>query len=215
MLTIQRTGGLVAARDSHRAPAHLQLVVGMAPSFANVIGPVDDGLRHRRLQGFTRRLCSCCWLLPLAQPGGCRRDACHACHHRWAKHGGRPAAQCLGHAAQRRPSKRLLVGELAAVDACWDVHIFAVPVLGPRARVLGQHDRPDPGHLHAVRHSACACSSRCSRTAWTRSRWCCAPRCWAAPSVFAAVPAGADTPMVMVRVRRAPGHHAGQRCNPW
>jgi MFS family permease len=121
MLVIQRTAGVATRDNTERVRIFSWL--GVAPSFANVIGPVAVGFMIDGL-GF-RAAYLLILLMPLATlvsarhvPGlpGSRPDASHA---------GRRAWDLL-----RAPGfKRLLfVNWLLAM--CWDVHTFAVPVLG-------------------------------------------------------------------------------------
>lgn len=120
MLTIQRTAGLTASGSIERVRVFSWL--GVAPSFANVIGPVAAGFM---IDGFGFAAAyTLLLLLPLAtlvsarvvppQPGA----EPHADE-------GRTAWDLLQVPAFRR---LLLVNWLLSM--CWDVHTFAVPVLG-------------------------------------------------------------------------------------
>lgn len=120
MLTIQRTAGLTARDSTERVRIFSWL--GVAPSFSNVLGPVAAGFVIDGL-GFTAAYLMLT-LLPLATLVTARR-----------------VPRLAGPAQQREPGRTawdLLklpgFGRLLAVNwllsMCWDVHIFAVPVLG-------------------------------------------------------------------------------------
>jgi MFS family permease len=120
MLTIQRTAG-VAARDSTER-VRIFSWLGVAPSFSNVIGPVATGLM---IDGYGFRAAFVLLLMPVATllsarfvprlqaPGAAPRVA------------GRSAWSLL----QAPGLGRLLVVNWL-LSMCWDVHTFAVPVLG-------------------------------------------------------------------------------------
>jgi MFS family permease len=121
MLTIQRTAGITARDSTERVRVFSWL--GVAPSFSNVIGPVATGLM---IDGFGFRAAfGLLLLMPL-----CTLLAARVVPHI------APAG-----AAVRRPNqtawdllrqpglKRLLVVNWL-LSMCWDVHTFAVPVLG-------------------------------------------------------------------------------------
>jgi MFS family permease len=121
MLTIQRTAG-VAARDSTER-VRIFSWLGVAPSFSNVIGPVATGLMIDA-HGFRAA-----FLLLLLMPVATLLSARFV-----------PQLQAAG-AAPRVPGRSawsLLrapgLGRLLVVNwllsMCWDVHTFAVPVLG-------------------------------------------------------------------------------------
>ena len=121
MLTIQRTASLTARDSTERVRIFSWL--GVAPSFSNVLGPVAvgfliDGFGFRAAYGLLL-------LLPLATLVSARQVPQMP-----------PAVQMVrppGHTAWdllRQPGfKRLLVVNWL-LSMCWDVHIFAVPVLG-------------------------------------------------------------------------------------
>lgn len=120
MLTIQRTAGL-AARDSTER-VRIFSWLGVAPSFSNVLGPVAAGFVIDGL-GFTAAYVMLT-LLPLATVITARQ----------VPHLPPPVAE---HRADRTAWDLLKLpgfGRLLAVNwllsMCWDVHIFAVPVLG-------------------------------------------------------------------------------------
>jgi MFS family permease len=121
MIVIQRTAGMTASDATERVRVFSWL--GVAPSFANVLGPVSAGLLIDA-QGFTAAylLLSC---LPLATLWSARAVPRLA-----------PPAP-LVHEARRSSwdllaapgMKRLLVINWL-LSMCWDVHSFAVPILG-------------------------------------------------------------------------------------
>jgi MFS family permease len=120
MLTIQRTAGL-AARDSTER-VRIFSWLGVAPSFSNVLGPVAAGFVIDGL-GFTAAYIMLT-LLPLATLVTARLVP-------------RLPPPVVEHRADRTAWDLLKVpgfSRLLAVNwllsMCWDVHIFAVPVLG-------------------------------------------------------------------------------------
>ena len=121
MLTIQRTAGLAARDSTDRVRIFSWL--GVAPSFSNVIGPVSTGLMIDAF-GF-RAAFLLLLLMPLAtlvtarqvpqlQPAGVAPIV-----------EGRSAWTLL-HA----PGMARLLTVNWLLSTCWDVHTFAVPVLG-------------------------------------------------------------------------------------
>ncbi len=121
MLTIQRTAG-VAARDSTER-VRIFSWLGVAPSFSNVIGPVATGLMIDG-QGF-RAAFALLLLMPVATLLSARfvpRLAPAGVAPRVAGHSAWTLLQAPGLA-------RLLVVNWL-LSMCWDVHTFAVPVLG-------------------------------------------------------------------------------------
>ena len=121
MLTIQRTAGLAASSSMERVRIFSWL--GVAPSFSNVIGPVAAGFLIDAW-GF-RAAYVLLLLLPLATVVSARRvpPALPAGAHA-SPHGG-TAWDLL----QAPGLKRLLLVNWL-LSMCWDVHTFAVPVLG-------------------------------------------------------------------------------------
>jgi MFS family permease len=120
MLTIQRTAGL-AARDSTER-VRIFSWLGVAPSFSNVLGPVAAGFVIDGL-GFTAAYVMLT-LLPLATLVTARlvpRLPPPSTEH----HAGRTAWDLL-----KAPGFSRLLGVNWLLSMCWDVHIFAVPVLG-------------------------------------------------------------------------------------
>lgn len=121
MLTIQRTAGLAARDSTERVRVFSWL--GVAPSFSNVIGPVATGFMIDAW-GF-RAAYALLLLMPLASLLSARLVPVLAPAGAAAAVAGRRAWDLL-----RAPGmKRLLVVNWL-LSACWDVHTFAVPVLG-------------------------------------------------------------------------------------
>jgi MFS family permease len=121
MLTIQRTAG-VAARDSTDR-VRIFSWLGVAPSFSNVIGPVATGLM---IDGYGFRAAFALLLLmPVATLLSARFVPRLATAVAAPRVAGRSAWTLL-----QAPglSRLLLVNWLLSM--CWDVHTFAVPVLG-------------------------------------------------------------------------------------
>ncbi|MBL8312968.1 MAG: MFS transporter [Rubrivivax sp.] len=121
MLTIQRTGGQAAVNRPDRVRIFSWL--GVAPSFSNVIGPVAAGLVIDAA-GF-RAAYGLLFLLPLATlltaravphlaPAGPPPDV-----------PGRKTWDLL-----RAPGLARLLVVNWLLSTCWDVHTFAVPILG-------------------------------------------------------------------------------------
>lgn len=120
MLTIQRTAGLTASDSIERVRVFSWL--GVAPSFANVIGPVAAGFM---IDGFGFAAAYLLLLtLPLATLVSARAVPPQPGAEPHADEG-RTAWDLLQSPAFRR---LLLVNWLLSM--CWDVHTFAVPVLG-------------------------------------------------------------------------------------
>jgi MFS family permease len=121
MLTIQRTAGLAARDATERMRVFSWL--GVAPSFANVVGPVSAGLMID-LRGFGGAY-ALLLLLPL----------CSLFSARWVPRTPAPAAgtapkdQTPWDLLAAPGMKRLLTINLL-FSSCWDVHAFAVPILG-------------------------------------------------------------------------------------
>ncbi len=121
MLTIQRTAGVAARGSTERVRIFSWL--GVAPSFSNVIGPVATGLMIDG-QGF-RAAFALLLLMPVATLLSARfvpRLAPAGVAPRVAGHSAWTLLQAPGLA-------RLLVVNWL-LSMCWDVHTFAVPVLG-------------------------------------------------------------------------------------
>lgn len=121
MLVIQRTAGL-ATRDSTER-VRIFSWLGVAPSFANVIGPVAVGFMIDGL-GF-RAAYLLILLMPLATLWSARQVPRLQGHAVLAGHAERRAWDLL----QAPGIKRLLLVNWL-LSMCWDVHTFAVPVLG-------------------------------------------------------------------------------------
>ncbi len=121
MLTIQRTAG-VAARDSAERMRVFSWL-GVAPSFSNVIGPVATGFMIDAW-GF-RAAYGLLLLMPLASLLAAR----------WVPPQ-RPAGEADAGSRHRAwdllklPGLRRLLIVNWLLATCWDVHTFAVPVLG-------------------------------------------------------------------------------------
>jgi MFS family permease len=121
MLTIQRTAG-VAARDSTER-VRIFSWLGVAPSFSNVIGPVATGLM---IDGYGFRAAFALLLLmPVATLLSARFVPRLATAGAAPRVAGRRAWTLL-HAPGL--ARLLVVNWLLSM--CWDVHTFAVPVLG-------------------------------------------------------------------------------------
>jgi MFS family permease len=121
MLTIQRTAGLAARDATERVRIFSWL--GVAPSFANVLGPVAVGFvidAGGFAAGHAMLL-----LLPLASVWAARRVPRLPAVPRAAPPAGRTAWDLLAVPGM----KRLLVVNWL-LSMCWDVHTFAVPILG-------------------------------------------------------------------------------------
>ncbi len=121
MLTIQRAAGQLARDSAERVRVFSWM--GVAPAFSNVIGPVTAGLLID-LSGFRAA-----YFFLLALPLMTLLTAKLVPHLA-------PAGQAVQVAGRRAwdllhapGMKRLLMVNLL-LSACWDVHTFAVPVLG-------------------------------------------------------------------------------------
>lgn len=119
MLTIQRTAGLAA----HDGPERVRVFswLGIAPSFSNVVGPVAIGFAID-LAGFSAGY-ALMLLLPLVTLFTARRVARVVPAARPPRDG--TAWDLLDSPGLKR---LLLVNWLLSM--CWDVHSFAVPILG-------------------------------------------------------------------------------------
>jgi MFS family permease len=124
MLTIQRTAGLTARDATERVRIFSWL--GIAPSLANVLGPVAVGLTIDAA-GF-RAGYALLLLLPLLSLLSARRVPRIA--------PAPPAPVVAGQAPRRAwdllaaPGMARLLTVNWLISMCWDVHIFAVPILG-------------------------------------------------------------------------------------
>ncbi len=121
MLTIQRTAGLAASDNQERVRVFSWL--GVAPSFSNVIGPVAAGFMIDA-QGFLAAY-ALLLLMPLATLWSARGVPRAPPAPALAAPEGRTAWDLLSAPGL----KRLLVVNWL-LSMCWDVHTFAVPVLG-------------------------------------------------------------------------------------
>ena len=120
MLTIQRTAGLAARNATERMRIFSWL--GVAPSFSNVVGPVATGLMIDA-SGFGGAY-ALLLLMPLATLATARAVPVLP-----------PPGQSAGH--DRRawdllavPGMKRLLAINWLFSMCWDVHTFAVPILG-------------------------------------------------------------------------------------
>lgn len=119
MLTVQRTAGL-AARDSTER-VRLFSWLSIAPAFSNVIGPVAVGFAID-LAGFAVAY-ALMLLLPLATVAAARSVP------RSAPPGAARSARTAWDLLVTPGMKRLLAVNWL-LSMCWDVHAFAVPILG-------------------------------------------------------------------------------------
>ena len=121
MLTIQRTAGVTASNSMERVRIFSWL--GVAPSFSNVLGPVAVGFLIDA-SGF-RAAYIFLLLLPLATLVSARQVP------HLVPAGAAPVVE--GRTAWgllRTPGFKRLLAVNWLLSMCWDVHIFAVPVLG-------------------------------------------------------------------------------------
>ena len=121
MLVIQRTAGLAATDSIERVRVFSWL--GVAPSFANVVGPVAAGFVIDAW-GFGAAY-AMLMLLPLATLVTARQVPHLAPAGEQARVAGRAAWDLLA-----TPGFKRLLCVNWLLSMCWDVHIFAVPVLG-------------------------------------------------------------------------------------
>ena len=121
MIIVQRTAGLAAGSATERVRVFSWL--GVAPSLANVLGPVGAGFLIDA-QGFTAAyvMLSC---LPLATLLSARRVP----RLPPPAAGPAPAGRAAWDLLAAPGMKRLLVVNWL-LSMCWDVHSFAVPILG-------------------------------------------------------------------------------------
>jgi len=121
MLTIQRTAGAEATDATERVRVFSWL--GIAPSFANVIGPVAVGFMidaYGFRAGYLLLL-----VLPLATLASAR-----AVPRRPPPAPARPAQPRKAWELLHAPGLARLLSVNWLLAMCWDVHAFAVPVLG-------------------------------------------------------------------------------------
>lgn len=126
LLTVQRTAGQAARDATERVQIYSWL--GVAPSFANVVGPVAVGLMIDA-QGFTAAY-AMLLLMPLLSLAPARlvpRLQTPAFGQ-----GGASARGATGSAWNllRAPGMKRLLTVNWLLSMCWDVHAFAVPILG-------------------------------------------------------------------------------------
>lgn len=120
MLTIQRTAGLAARDPTERMRVFSWL--GVAPSFSNVVGPVAAGLMIDA-SGFGGA-----YLLLMALPLATLASVRHVPALPGAAPAGRDAGRAWDLLAV--PGLKPLLAVNWLFSTCWDVHAFAVPVLG-------------------------------------------------------------------------------------
>jgi MFS family permease len=121
MLTIQRSAGQIARDDTERLRTFSWL--GVAPSFANVVGPVSAGFVIDA-GGFGWAYAAL-MLLPLATWASLRFVPRAAAPPVAAPVPGRRAWDLLA-----APGIKRLLFVNWLLSMCWDVHTFAVPILG-------------------------------------------------------------------------------------
>ncbi len=122
LITIQRSAGLLAGDAAERLRVFSWL--GMAPSLANVVGPVAAGFMIDAA-GFAAAY-ALMLVLPAASLFAARRVPAHA-----PRHDPRPAhASASSWDLLAAPGMRRLLFVNWLLSASWDVHGFAVPVLG-------------------------------------------------------------------------------------
>lgn len=121
LLTIQRTAGLAARDATERVRIFSWL--GIAPSFANVLGPVAVGFMIDA-QGFTSA-----YLMLLALPAVTVLTTRLVPQLRLVSAPPAPAGRRSWDLLQAPGMKRLL-GINWLLSMCWDVHSFALPILG-------------------------------------------------------------------------------------
>jgi MFS family permease len=121
MLTVQRTAGSIARDSTERVRVFSWL--GVAPSFANVIGPVAAGFMIDSF-GFAAAYLLLL-LMPLATVLSARHVPRQAVTKPEPEHADRTAWELL-----RAPGFKRLLAINWLLSSCWDVHTFAVPVLG-------------------------------------------------------------------------------------
>lgn len=119
LIAIQRTAGQAAMDSVQRMRVFSWL--GMAPSMSNVVGPVVAGFAID-IAGFGAAF-AVLLLLPIVSIVAARRVPRSAPSPR--PPGGHTAWDLL-----RLPGMKRLLGVNLLLSACWDVHTFAVPVLG-------------------------------------------------------------------------------------
>jgi MFS family permease len=120
MLTVQRTAGLAARDNTERVRIFSWL--GVAPSFSNVLGPVATGFMIDAF-GF-RAAYALLLLLPVATLVSARAVP-HLPVHPTVPVAGRTPWELL-----RAPGLKRLLAVNWLLSMCWDVHTFAVPILG-------------------------------------------------------------------------------------
>jgi MFS family permease len=120
LIAIQRTAGQAAMDSVQRMRVFSWL--GMAPSMSNVIGPVLAGLVIDAA-GF-RTAFAVMLLLPIISLEAARRVP------KAQRSSTLPPRNGTAWELLRLPNLKRLMGVNLLLSACWDVHTFAVPVLG-------------------------------------------------------------------------------------
>ena len=121
LLTIQRTAGSAAQDSTERVRIFSWL--GVAPSFSNVIGPVTAGFM---IDGFGF---AAAYLALLLMPLASLLTATQVPRQPGRPMAAEPATQKAWDLFRLPGFKRLLAVNWL-LSMCWDVHIFAVPLLG-------------------------------------------------------------------------------------
>ncbi|MCP5270364.1 MAG: MFS transporter [Burkholderiaceae bacterium] len=121
LIAVQRTGGLTARDPVERVRVFSWL--GIAPSLANVIGPVTVGLLIDAA-GFGVAYAALL-VLPLASLLAARAVPVAAAPGRARADGSAPLGELFA-----LPGMKRLLAVNWLLSMCWDVHSFAVPILG-------------------------------------------------------------------------------------
>ncbi|MCP5285615.1 MAG: MFS transporter [Burkholderiaceae bacterium] len=121
LIAVQRTGGMTARDPVERVRVFSWL--GIAPSLANVIGPVTVGLLIDA-GGFAVAYASLL-VLPLASLLAARAVPVAAAPGAARPGGGAPLRELFA-----LPGMKRLLAVNWLLSMCWDVHGFAVPILG-------------------------------------------------------------------------------------
>ena len=122
LIAVQRTAGLLAMNPTERLRVFSWL--GMAPALANVVGPVAAGFMIDAA-GFAAAY-GLLLLLPLVSLAAARRVPAQT----GRRHDAPPAARRSSWDLLAAPGMRRLLFVNWLMSASWDVHSFAVPVLG-------------------------------------------------------------------------------------
>jgi MFS family permease len=128
LIAVQRTGGLLARDSVERVQVFSWL--GIAPSFSNVVGPVLAGVMID-LGGFGMAY-GVLLLLPLASVLAARRVPVATAEPAPAANASLQFGSSTWSLLALPGMKRLLLVNWL-LSMCWDVHAFAVPILGHHA----------------------------------------------------------------------------------